>query len=53
MNLVAFLIGLAVFVLAVVLMVASRVDLFQGGIDIGLSVAVIALTYPSVLNRSP
>jgi len=50
-NILAFLLALAVFVIAIVAMVANRLDLFAGGIDLGLSIAVILLTYPSVLNR--
>ncbi|HEY7419285.1 MAG TPA: hypothetical protein VH593_29145 [Ktedonobacteraceae bacterium] len=48
----AFLIGLAVFVVALVAMVAAKLDIFAGGIDVGLSIGLILLSYPAVLNRS-
>jgi hypothetical protein len=48
-QVIAFLFGLAVFVVAIVAMVASKLDLFAGGIDLGLSIAVILLSYPAVL----
>lgn len=51
-NILAFLIGLAVFVVALVALIASKLDVFVAGIDLGLGVAVILLTYPSVVNRS-
>ena len=52
-NVLVFLIGLAVFVVALVAIVASKLDLFTAGIDLGISIAIMLLTYPTVLNRSP
>ncbi len=52
-SLLAFLLALAVFIIAIVSLVATKLDVFDGGLILILSVAVILLTYPSVLNRSP
>jgi hypothetical protein len=49
----AFLLGLAVFVVAIVGMIATKLDLFVGGIDLALAIALILVTAPAVyLNRS-
>jgi hypothetical protein len=52
MNILAFLLALAVFVVAIVYYLVLKQDFIAGGVDLALSIAMIVLTYPSVLNRS-
>jgi hypothetical protein len=51
-NLLAFLLALAGFVVSVVALVSTRLDLVDGGILLVLSLALMLLSYPAILNRS-
>jgi hypothetical protein len=51
-NLLSFLLALLVFVVAVVALFISRLDFIDGGLLLALSIAIMFLTYPAVLNRS-
>ena len=51
MTLIAFLLALAVFVLSIVYFLALKQDFVSGGVDLALSIAIIVLTYPTVLNK--
>jgi len=52
-NLLSFLLSLLVFVICLVAIFISRLDLVDGVLLLALSVAVMILTFPaSIVNRS-